>query len=352
MKLGAEPCPEPLIVDVEGLAAFIMKIQKDSGEIPWSVGGKTDPWDHVESAMGLSVAGKVAAAERAYAWMAAKQLSDGSWCSALRDGAVEDGTRETNFAAYIAVGVWHHYLVTGDAGFLRWMWPTVKAGLDYAVDMQAPTGEIYWAKNEHGDTDSMALLTGSSSIYMSLKCGMSIARRLGMETPSWIRALTGLGRAISDPPSHFNMIKARFSMDWYYPILCGAVTGRDARKRLERYWDKYTAPGWGVRCVCERPWVTMAETSELVLTLAAIGDFECAETVFSWLADKKYADGAYWMGVTFPDGVIWPDEKTTWTAAAVILAYDALRSITPAACLFSHQSWIDGFWRGPDWEDG
>ena len=71
MKLGAEPCPEPLIVDVEGLAAFIMKIQKDSGEIPWSVGGKTDPWDHVESAMGLSVAGKVAAAERAYARMAA-----------------------------------------------------------------------------------------------------------------------------------------------------------------------------------------------------------------------------------------------------------------------------------------
>lgn len=340
------------MVDVGGLAAFIMKIQKESGEIPWSLGGKTDPWDHVESAMGLSVAGEIAAAERAYAWMAAAQLPDGSWWSAVRDGVVEDGTRETNFAAYLAVGVWHHYLITGDAGFLWRLWPTVEAGLDYAVAMQAPTGEIYWAKNEQGATDAMALLTGSSSIYMSLKCGMSIARRLGMERPSWGRAWAGLGRAIADPPSHFNMIKARFSMDWYYPVLCGAVTGREAEKRLERHWDKYTAPGWGVRCVCERPWVTMAETSELALTLAAIGDFKGAEMVFAWLADKKYPDGTYWMGVTFPDGVVWPDEKTTWTAAAVILAYDALRGLTPAARLFSHQSWQDGYWRVSGQENG
>jgi hypothetical protein len=45
------------------------------------------------------------------------------------------------------------------------------------------------------------------------------------------------------------------------------------------------------------------------------------------------------MGVTFPDGVIWPEEKTSWTAAAVLLAYDALHDITPAGRLFSH-----GFW--------
>jgi hypothetical protein len=90
----------------------------------------------------------------------------------------------------------------------------------------------------------------------------------------------------------------------------------------------------------------MAETSELVLTLAAIGAYEEAEQVFSWLGDKKYDDGSYWMGVTFPDQVVWPDEKTTWTAAAVLLAYDALRGGTPAGGLFSHSSWDNNCWIG------
>ena len=49
------------------------------------------------------------------------------------------------------------------------------------------------------------------------------------------------------------------------------------------------------------------------------------------------------MGVTFPDGVIWPEEKTSWTAAAVLLAHDALHDITPAGRLFSH-----GFWNGTE----
>ncbi|HOF04838.1 MAG TPA: hypothetical protein PK175_03080 [Syntrophales bacterium] len=348
MKLAVEPSPEPLVVDVEGLAAFIMKVQKENGEIPWSEGGKTDPWDHVESAMGLSVAGKIAAAERAYAWMAATQLPDGSWWSAVRNGIVEDGTRESNFAAYIAVGVWHHYLITGDTDFLRRLWPTVKAGLNYALGLQAPEGEIYWARNAEGKIDPMALLTGSSSIYMSLKCGLSIADRLGVRAASWHRAWERLGRALADPPSHFNMIKARFSMDWYYPVLCGAMNDRTAKKRIERFWDKFAVPGWGVRCVCDRPWVTMAETSELVLTLTAVEAFEEAERVFSWISDKRYEDGVYWMGVTFPDTVVWPDEKTTWTAAAVLLAYDALRNITPAARLFSHRSWEGGRWCGSE----
>jgi hypothetical protein len=83
----------------------------------------------------------------------------------------------------------------------------------------------------------------------------------------------------------------------------------------------------------------MAETSELILTLAAIEDYSRAKAVFSWLGDKRFADGSYWMGVTFPDGIIWPEEKTSWTAAAVIMAWDAINSVTPAAKLFNHQYW-------------
>ena len=44
---------------------FILAVQQPSGEIPWFEGGYTDPWDHVEAAMGLSIGGEWEAAERA-----------------------------------------------------------------------------------------------------------------------------------------------------------------------------------------------------------------------------------------------------------------------------------------------
>ena len=289
--------------------------------------------------MGLSVAGCRREAERAYEWMAATQLPDGSWWSATRNGELEDATRDSNLSSYIAVGIYHHYLTTGDTAFLKRCWPTVEAGIDYAVGLQAPTGEIHWAKNNAGMVDRMALLTGSSSVFMSLKCALAIASLLNEPRPKWEASLKKLGEAIRHFPERFNMMKARYSMDWYYPILCGAILGEEARRRIDRSWDKFVVPKWGVRCVMDQPWVTTAEGSELVLTLTAMGDAERAAIVFDWLCDKKYPDGSYWMGVTFPNGVVWPEEKTSWTAAAVILAYDALHGLSSGSRLFSHDFW-------------
>jgi len=95
-------------VNCEEMGAFIAGLQKENGEIPWSEGGKTDPWDHVESAMGLGIAGYFKEARRAYEWMAQTQLADGSWWTVYRDGAWEDRTRDSNFSSYIAVGVFHY----------------------------------------------------------------------------------------------------------------------------------------------------------------------------------------------------------------------------------------------------
>jgi len=336
-----------LLVDIASTAEFILGLQQEDGEIPWSVGGKTDPWDMVESAMGLTVAGYWKAAARAYDWLIRNQLKDGSFYSATRQGVTVDATRETHMAAYLAVGAYHYYLITGDRGFLEHLWPAVRSALHYALHLQTPSGEIYWARNPKGQVDPMALLTGCCSIYLSLKCGLRIASLLGKTRPEWKTALHRLGEAIRHRPDCFNMIKSRYSMDWYYPVLCGAVTGNEAQKRIERSWEKFTVPGWGVRCVSDRPWVTMAETSELVLTLAAVGDYDRAEEVFGWLRDKKYDDGSYWMGVTFPDQIIWPEEKTSWTAAAVLLAYDALNELTPGSRLFRHDFWEDKEGEGP-----
>jgi hypothetical protein len=336
---------EDSFVDINAIAGFIAGIQKKSGEIPCSEGGDTKPWNHVESAMGLSAAGHLRDAERAYDWMKSSQLPDGSWYATYRDEYPEDKTRDSNVSSYVAVGAFHHYLITGDEKFLKHMWKTVEAGIEYAVAMQASSGVVYWAKNDAGIVDPMALLTASSSVYFSLKCALSIAMKLDQEKIHWQNALKKLGIAIKNRPHLFNETKSRFAMDWYYPVLCGAVTRKAARLRLNKSWDKFVVPGWGVRCVADRPWTTIAETSELVLTLASINEHERAELLFNWITDKKYDDGSYWMGVTFPNSIVWPADKTTWTAAAVIIAFDALSSLTPACNLFSHRFWSEtGLW--------
>jgi hypothetical protein len=339
MELKLSFSEEVTPISVEKIAAFIASVQKENGEIPWSAGGKTDPWDHVESAMGLSIGGFYDEARHAYEWLANAQLPDGSWWSETLDGKIINSIKESNFSSYVAVGAFHHYLITRDIQFLEKMWDTVSQGIQYAINLQSPDGEIYWAKNKNGAIDKMALLTGSSSIYMSIKCALAIAGLLGKKRPRWQKAMTALGVAIKDRPDLFNMIKSRYSMDWYYPVLCGAITGEEAKKRIAHLWEKFVVPEWGVRCVSDRPWVTMAETAEFILTLTAIEDNSRAKMIFSWLNDKRFSDGSFWMGVTFPDGVIWPEEKTGWTAAATMLAWDALNEITPAGKLFNHKFW-------------
>jgi hypothetical protein len=94
-----------------------------------------------------------------------------------------------------------------------------------------------------------------------------------------------------------------------------------------------------VRCVSDKPWITIAETAELALTLAATGNFELAQIVFNWICDRKYEDGSYCCGFTCPELVIWPQDKITWTNAAALIAADAIYHLTPASVLFSHRFW-------------
>jgi hypothetical protein len=327
-------------IDVAATTHFILNVQKGDGEIPWSPGGKTDPWDHVESAMGLTVGGCHQEAKKAYFWSAQTQLDDGSWWSYYEDGKPQEGAyKDSNMTAYIAVGVLHYYQSTRDRGFLREIWHTVSKAMDYVVGLQWTGGEILWAKRADGSVDERALLTGSSSIYMSLDCALHMARILGEERPHWEQAKRRLGEALRHKPHLFDQSKSRFSMDWYYPVLCGVVTGKEAHLRIEKSWDTFIVPDLGVRCVCDNPWVTMAETAELVLSLCAMEHFDTAEMVFGWLTDKRYDDGAFWTGLTFPDGEIYTREKTTWTAAAVLLAADSLYDLTPASGLFRQKTW-------------
>jgi GH15 family glucan-1,4-alpha-glucosidase len=323
--------------EVVATAGAIAALQLPNGMIPWNDGGHCDPWNHVETAIALDIAGLHDEAAHAYRWLVQTQRPDGSWFNYYRsDGSVEDAKLDTNVCAYIAAGVWHHWLCTADRAFVDELWPAVRRALDWVLTLQTPRGTILWAR----ETDSMpwdyALLTGSSSIWHALECGVDIARLVGETQPRWATSAAALRRAIVDRPEWFEP-KERWAMDWYYPVLTGALIGAPAKARLAESWDTFAMEGKGIRCVSDQPWVTAAETAECALAYAAIGDLTTASDLLRWTRAHRADDGSYWTGIVYPDRENFPDgEHTAYTGAAVILAADAISGASPAAHLFVH----------------
>ena len=314
--------------------AWVAAQQDADGALPWFRGGQLDPWDSVEAAMALDVGGEHARAVAAYRWLADRQRPDGSWAAEYREGAESAPAAESNHAGYLAVGLWHSWLVTGDEQLVAELWPAVRRGLDLVTRMQLPGGAVGWALRPDGTPDDTALLTGNASLFQALRCGIALAGLHGEAQPDWDLAVTDLGTALRTRPEAF-ADRSRYSMDWYYPVLGGALTGANARDRLAADWDRFVVPGLGARCVADRPWVTGAETCELALALAAAGQRDAAIEQVAAMQHLRDEDGSYWTGLVFADDVRWPVERTTWTAAAVVLAADALSGATPAAGLFT-----------------
>lgn len=308
-------------------AESIAAMQEPDGAIPWTVGEHVDVWNHVEGAMALLVGGQVEAAERAYDWVPTVQRADGSWPMKMVGGIVEDERGEVNMSAYLAVGIWHHWLVRRDIAFVHRFWPHVRAGLDWVVSMQQPFGGISWCQEwtdgVPGAPDAGALLAGSSSIYQSLRAGVALADLLDDPQPEW--ELTGgrLGHALRHHRDLF-LDKSTYSMDWYYPVLGGAVRGSAGFDLLATRWDEFVVPDLGIKCVDTNPWVTGAETCELAMALDALGDQRRALQLIADMQHLREDDGKYWTGWVYGEEVNWPVEWTTYTAAAVILAIDAL----------------------------
>lgn len=321
---------------------YILKVQNEDGSIPWEENKKLDPWDHIEAAMGLSVAGKKEEAESAFLWLKENQLSDGSWYSEYLMSSPVTKRKETNFSAYIATGLWHYYLIFEDKNFLKFMLPTITKSVNFVTSMQTEQGDIYWASEEDKEILDDSLITGSSSIYKSLECASAIFNLLGESSLQADISKKNLKDSILNNPERYDRnweSKSRYSMDWYYPILCGIYDDKKSIKDIETKWSKFIVDDMGCKCVEEEPWVTVAESSELVVALVKIGLRKEALKIFNSLhqwRDKQ--DGLYWTGYVYKDKKFWPVEKPTWTAGAVLLAADALYEFTLGSELFL-KSW-------------
>jgi len=324
-------------------ADAIAEWQLPSGMVPWFPGGHADPWNHVEAAMALALAGRRADAERAYQWLVDIQRPDGAWHQYYLEDRVEQDKLDANVCAYVAAGVWHHVLLHGDRGFAESMWPVVERAIDFVLDLQQPRGEILWARHADGTPWSFALLTGSSSICHSLRCAIAVAEHLGHERPDWELSAARLSHVVAHVPDAFAP-KHRWAMDWYYPVLAGVVGGDEGRERLATRFDRFVDDGHGVRCVNDRPWITVAETCECALAHLAVGERDTAERLFSWTTQYRHDDGRYWTGTVYPDEGRFPaGERSTYTAASVILCADAIAQASPAAALFvDHDAVLPG----------
>ena len=322
----------------------IAAAQQPCGSLPWP-DGHTDAWDHVECAMVLTLGGRFEQARAAYAWLERTQQANGGWATSYDQLEILDPMVDLNQCAYVAVGMWQWLQVTGDRTLPEQLWPVVRRALDLVCDLQAPTGEIYWA-HDAGVPRREALLTGSSSTYQSLRCGIALAALVGEPQPEWELAAGLLQHAVALHPDLF-MDKSRFSMDWYYPVLGGAVRGPMARQLLADHWDTFVVPGLGIRCVSDEPWVTGAETAELALALLVSGEPEKAQQLLADVQHLRHDDGSYWTGYVFDKKVRWPAERSSWTAAAMVLCADALAGGSTLA-LFAADDLPTGVLLSPD----
>jgi len=332
-----------------GARDTILALQNPDGSIPWFQNGVIDPWNHLEAAMGLNLIGERAAAEHAIQYLRDSQAEDGSWFGQLGSAVpidealhqftmqgVEEGhkIRDTNFIAYIATAIWHHYCLHGDTDYAAANWPMVRAAVDFVIALQAPEGDIRWTAPDPQTPEDDALVTGNSSIHKSLICAENLAAALGKDAEKWTAARVKLADALAHKPERYDRTwapKTRYSMDWYYPVLSGALSPAQEKARLAARWDDFVIDGFGCRCVADEPWVTVAESAELVMALLAHGDKARAETHLAWLDQFRDENGAYWMGMQVEERVFWPVERPAWTSGAVILAHDAVYEITPAS---------------------
>ncbi len=319
-------------VDLAPTVETILEAQQESGMIPWFPGGHADPWNHVEAALALSAAGEFAAAARGFEWLAHLQRPDGSWHAYYSgDGGVEDPRIDPNGVAYFSTGVLLHFLACGEIGFAEEMFPVVDRALGFVLALLGPSGEIPWSVGPSGRPATYSLLAASSSIYQSLCSGARLATSLGRERPGWSEAATRVGWLVAARESFF-ADKRQFAMDWYYPALAGVLGLSEARARLDAGREEFVFPGAGVRCRSDRRWVTTAETAECAVALARAGRTEAAAALLARTGDLRGDDGSYLTGLVYPERSEFPPgERTTYSAAAVVLAADALSGGVTAA---------------------
>ena len=322
----------------ENLGNYIKSIQLESGAIPSNKDGSHDPWDHIESIMGLNFANQKESSKLAFEWLIKNQNNDGSWFSKYNDSHPLEKNKSTHFGPYISVAALHFYKIFEDKEFLEYLWPNIKLALKFSLSLQIPNGTIPWSIDENGKIEEDYLLTGSSSILKSIECGIAISKLLNDKEniSNWAQSYQSLSNAIRDPIGKFDLLqdRKRFSMDWYYPILSGCLNDKERDYYIDKVFNDFYVEDIGVKCVIEEPWITVAETCEFIIALMISNRDEDAKKLLLDVLNICDKDNIPYMGWQYKENIFWPKEKPSWTSAAAILAADTILDFSNASDLF------------------
>tara|TARA_X000000368_G_scaffold12044_1_gene9708 strand:- start:1374 stop:2423 length:1050 start_codon:yes stop_codon:yes gene_type:complete len=322
----------------ENIAKFIKSIQLESGAIPSNDDGSHDPWDHIESIMGLNFANEYESSKLAFDWLIKNQNQDGSWFSKYMDDIPIEKNKPTHFAPYISVAALHFYKIFSDKEYLEYLWPSIESAINFSIKLQIQNGTIPWSVDKNQKIEEDFLLTGSSSILKSIECGIAISKiiKRTKNLEDWNYSYELLSKAIKNPSGKFDLLKdrKRFSMDWYYPILSGCLNDNQKFFYVDKVFKDFYIKEMGIKCVIEEPWVTVAETCEFIICLMISGRDEDAKKLLKDVINISDINGVPYMGWQYEENIFWPLERPTWTSAALIIAADSVMGLSKGKDLF------------------
>ena len=322
----------------ENIAKFIKSIQLESGAIPSNDDGSHDPWDHIESIMGLNFANEYESSKLAFNWLIKNQNQDGSWFSKYMDDIPIQKNKPTHFAPYISVAALHFYKIFSDKEYLEYLWPSIESAINFSIKLQIQNGTIPWSVDKNKKIEEDFLLTGSSSILKSIECGIAISKiiKSTKNLEDWNHSYELLSKAIKNPSGKFDLLKdrKRFSMDWYYPILSGCLNDNQKFFYVDKVFKDFYIKEMGIKCVIEEPWVTVAETCEFIICLMISGRDEDAKKLLKDVINISDINGVPYMGWQYEENIFWPLERPSWTSAALIIAADSVMGLSKGKDLF------------------
>ena len=262
--------------------------------------------------MALDLGGRRAEAERAYEWLVDLQRADGSWHQyyiAGDDGStqVEQDKLDANVCAYVAAGVWHHWLLTDDRGLRRGDVARRRAGHRLrARPADAPRRDPLGPPRRRHPVE----LRPAHRLVVDLPQPALRHRHRRAARPRAAR-LGALGRPAgprrsADVPDAFAP-KHRWAMDWYYPVLGGVVLG-DAGASAST--SAATRSSWRARASAACPTALGHRGRDLRVRPGPPRRRRPPRrptTLFGWAQQFRHdEDGRYWTGTVFPDEVRFP----------------------------------------------
>jgi hypothetical protein len=191
-------------------------------------------------------AGASSEARAAYGWLARTQHADGSWATSWRGTEVLDADVDTNQVAYVAVGrlaVARSSPATARSSTP--MWPSCGRALDLVVALQQPGGRSPGAAAPTARSTPDALVTGSSSTYQALRCGIALAE-LGRRAAAVVGGRRRGCCSTPSPPTPRRSSTSAASR-WTGTTRCSPArcAGPAGRARLERDWSAFHVPASG-----------------------------------------------------------------------------------------------------------